>query len=47
VIKWRRMIWMGNVAHMGDRRNVYKILVEKPETDHLEDLDINGKIIFV
>ena len=25
------MIWAGHVAHMGDRRVLYKILVGKPE----------------
>jgi len=31
LIKSRRMRWTGHVAHMGDRRGVYKILVGKPE----------------
>jgi hypothetical protein len=31
MIKSRRMRWMGHVVHMGDMRNVYKILVGKPE----------------
>jgi hypothetical protein len=31
VIKMRRMRWVGNVAHMGERRGVYKVLVGKPE----------------
>jgi hypothetical protein len=30
VIKSRRMRWEENVAHMGDSRNLYKILSEKP-----------------
>jgi hypothetical protein len=30
-IKLRRMKWMGCVAHMGQRRNVYKILIGKAE----------------
>jgi hypothetical protein len=30
VIKSRRMIWTGHVAHMGEKRNVYRILVGKP-----------------
>jgi hypothetical protein len=29
--KSRRMMWMGHVARMGEERNVYKILVGKPE----------------
>ena len=31
VIKLRRMRWMGHVAHMGERRGIYRILVDKPE----------------
>jgi len=31
VIKSRRMRWDGNVASMGDRRGVYRVLVGKPE----------------
>ena len=31
VIKSRRMNWVGHVARMGDRRGVYRVLVEKPE----------------
>jgi hypothetical protein len=30
-IKSRRMRWAGHVAHMGEERKVYKILVGKPE----------------
>jgi hypothetical protein len=30
-IKSRRMRWTGHVAHMGEGRKVYKILMEKPE----------------
>jgi hypothetical protein len=30
-IKSRRMGWAGHVAHMGDRRNMYRVLVGKPE----------------
>jgi hypothetical protein len=26
-------------------RNIYKILIRKPERDHLEDQDVDGKII--
>jgi hypothetical protein len=25
------MKWAGHVAHMGDKRNAYRVLVEKPE----------------
>ena len=31
VIKSRRMRWAGHVACMGERRGVYRVLVEKPE----------------
>ena len=31
VIKLRRMRWAGNVARMGERRGVYRMLVGKPE----------------
>jgi len=31
VIKWRRMRWAGNVARMGERRGVYRVLVGKPD----------------
>jgi len=31
VIKSRRMRWMAHVAHIGEMRNSYKILVRKPE----------------
>jgi hypothetical protein len=31
IIKWRRMRWAGHVARMGEKRNVYKLLVGKPE----------------
>jgi len=31
VINSRRMRWAGHVACMGERRDIYRILVEKPE----------------
>ena len=31
VIKSRRMRWAGQVAHMGEERGVYRVLVGKPE----------------
>jgi hypothetical protein len=30
-IKSRRMRWAGNVAHKGEKRKVYKVLVGKPK----------------
>jgi hypothetical protein len=31
MIKWRRMIWPGHVAQMGEKRNEYSLLVGKAE----------------
>jgi hypothetical protein len=31
VIKSKRMRWVGHVAHMGEGRGVYRVLVGKPE----------------
>jgi len=31
VIKSRRIRWVGHIAHMGERRSVYRVLVGKPE----------------
>ena len=31
VIKSRRMRWAGHVAHMGEERGMYRVLVGKPE----------------
>jgi hypothetical protein len=31
IIKSRRMIWTGDVERMGEKRNAYRLLVEKPE----------------
>jgi hypothetical protein len=31
VIKLRRMRWVGHVAHRGEGRGIYRVLVEKPE----------------
>jgi len=31
VVKSRRMIWAGHVAHMGENRGVHRVLVGKPE----------------
>jgi hypothetical protein len=35
VIKLRRMRWVGHVAHMGESRGIYKVLVGKPEGKRL------------
>jgi hypothetical protein len=34
-IKSKRMRWVGNVARMGEGRNVYRVLVGKPEGKRL------------
>jgi hypothetical protein len=45
-IKSRRMRWAGHVACMGEGRNVYRVLVGKPEgKKHLKDQDVDGRII--
>jgi hypothetical protein len=31
IIKARRMRWAGHVARMGEKKNVYRLLVGKPE----------------
>jgi hypothetical protein len=31
IIKSRRMKWAGHVVRMGEKRNVYRLLVRKPE----------------
>jgi len=31
VIKSRRIRWAGNVARMGERRGLYRVMVGKPE----------------
>jgi hypothetical protein len=31
IIQSRRMRWVGHVARMGEKRNVYRLLVGKPE----------------
>ena len=46
VIKSRRMRWAGHVAHMGEEREVYRVLVGKPEgRNHWGDLGVDGWII--
>jgi hypothetical protein len=47
VIKSRKMRWAGHAARMGDRRGVYRVLVEKPgRKNHLGDPGVEGRIIF-
>jgi hypothetical protein len=45
-IKARRMRWAGHVARMGEKRNLYRLLVGKPEGRRpLGDQDVGGWII--
>jgi hypothetical protein len=44
-IKSRRMRWAGHVARMGEGRNVYRVLVGKPEgKNHLKDQGVDGRL---
>jgi hypothetical protein len=44
-IKSRRMRWTGRVARMGEGRNVYRVLVGKPEGKRpLEDQGVDGRM---
>jgi hypothetical protein len=46
VINSRRVGWAGHVAHKGEVRNAYRILVGNAmETDHLQKLGVDEKII--
>ena len=46
MIKSRRMRWVGHVAHMGEERGVYRVLVGKPEGKRpLGDIGVDGWII--
>jgi hypothetical protein len=41
--KSRRMRWAGHVARMGEGRNVYRVLVGKPEGKDLKGLGADGR----
>jgi len=46
VIKSRIIRWAGHVAHIGERRGVYRVLVGKPEVkSHLGDPSVDGRVI--
>jgi len=46
VIQSRRVRWEGHVAHMGERRDVYTVLVGKPEEkSSLGEPGVDGRII--
>jgi hypothetical protein len=40
-----RMRWAGHVAHMGEGKGVYRVLVRRPEgKNHWKDLGVDGRI---
>jgi hypothetical protein len=44
-IKSRRMRWTGHVARMIEGRNVYRVLMGKPEgQDHLKHQGVDGRM---
>jgi hypothetical protein len=44
-IKSRRMWWAGQMARMVERRNLYRVLVGRPEEkDHLQDRGVDGRM---
>jgi hypothetical protein len=44
-IKSRRIRWAGNVARMGEGRNVYRVLEESPKKKyHLKDQGVDGRM---
>jgi PAS domain-containing protein len=49
VIKLRRVRWVGHVVRMGERRGAYRVLMtelrDQREINHLEDPDVDGKVI--
>ena len=46
VIKSRRLRWTGHVAHMGEKRGVYRVLLGKPEgKNYWGDLGVDGWIL--
>jgi hypothetical protein len=46
IIKWRRMRWAGHVAQMGEKRNVCRLLIRKPEGKRPQYFTIHFVIIF-
>jgi hypothetical protein len=46
MIKRKSVKLAEHVAHLGEKGNAYRILVRKSEgRDHLEDLDLDGRIL--
>jgi hypothetical protein len=44
MIKSRRTGWAGHMAHMGDKRGAYRVLMRKPQGQRPQ-LGIDGRII--
>jgi hypothetical protein len=43
--KSRKMRWVGHLAHVGEVRNLYRVLVGKTEgKNHLEDQGVDGRM---
>ena len=40
-----KMSWTSHVAHMGEKRGVYRVWSGNLRTDHLEELIVNENII--
>jgi hypothetical protein len=40
-VKWRRMSWVGLVAHVGEKRNAQKILLWKLSVRDNDDIEMN------
>ena len=53
VIKWRRMRWVGNVARMGEKIGVYRVMIGIPEGNRplrrprrrWEDIKLNLQVV--
>jgi len=46
VVQWSGMKGIVHVTHMGEKRDKYRALVDKPVgQDHLEDVGVDGRII--
>jgi len=41
VIKSRRMRWAGHVAHMGEEREVYRVLLGKPRRRWVDKIKVD------
>jgi hypothetical protein len=42
------MRWAGHVPHTGEKRGVYRVLVQKAEgKNHLKDPGVDGRVILI